>query len=507
MKSSVLFRRFSQLFFFLLFIYILWSTTYPLRGGISPSAFFVCDPLLMISIAISERVFVSGILTGVLMLVLTFILGRFFCGWICPLGSMIDCAGSLKRTKKNEIRSPARKIRMVKFAVLLIGFVLAVVGVQVFWLLDPIVIMGRFVSLNFIPLTTIFINNIFVSLIQRFELYGAFYDVYRSLKMGILGVSVHFFAHSWFIAVFMMLILASTFIKKRLWCRMICPLGALYALVARFALLRRVVQGTCVHCHHCQDICRMDAIHEDTNYDAGECILCMDCVVVCPPHGTTFTWAAREQHARSGLNEKGAISRRHFLAVLGASILTLVAAAVVGKRTQASVANVIRPPGSLKEPAFLNRCVRCGNCMKVCPTNGLQPVLLETGFSGLWTPRLVPEIGYCEYNCNLCGTVCPTGAIANVPLERKKKMRLGRAEIDRTRCVAWAANMQCLVCEEHCPIPDKAIKTVAGEVNGRIVLKPVVDAALCIGCGICQSVCPARPERAIVVNPAFSDRL
>ncbi len=143
--------------------------------------------------------------------------------------------------------------------------------------------------------------------------------------------------------------------------------------------------------------------------------------------------------------------------------------------------------------------------MKVCVTNGLQPTLLEAGVQGLWTPQLVPEIGYCEYNCNLCGQACPTQAIAQLPLEKKKIVKLGRAEIDKTKCLAWAKHEECLVCEEHCPIPDKAIKVFEDNVDGAVVLKPVVDNDLCIGCGICQSTCPARPDRAIVVNPRYGD--
>ena len=163
---------------------------------------------------------------------------------------------------------------------------------------------------------------------------------------------------------------------------------------------------------------------------------------------------------------------------------------------------VIRPPGSIPEEKFVNACVRCGNCMKVCITNGLQPVMMDSGIAGVWTPHLVPEIGYCEYECTLCGEVCPTQAIRQLTVAQKEKARLGVAVIDHKTCIAWDGNDECIVCEEHCPVSDKAIKVREEIVNGKKIFRPTVDVDLCIGCGICQNKCPVRPVRAIRVNPA-----
>ncbi len=508
MKKIIFFRRLSQWVFFLFFITVLWSTTYPLHGFIPSAVLFVFDPLIMLSLVLGERIFLSGIFAGLLMLAMTLILGRFFCGWLCPLGTLIDVAGALRPRWPRRRRKAGRWVPLVKYVLLCVGGTLAMNGVQIFWVLDPIVIMGRFISLNMIPAVTMFINSAFVGIIQRFELYGMVNDIYRTLRMGILGVDGYFPPHAGLIGVGVLVIVGMSFITRRLWCRMLCPLGALYALVARFCLLRHVIEETCDHCCQCIDVCRMDAIHADASYDAGECIMCMDCVAICPPQATAFKWnVPTPTKEKTIANQRGAITRRHFLVVLGTSIIAAVVAAVAGRRPANLPMNVIRPPGSLNERAFLDRCVRCGNCMKVCVTNGLQPCWLETGIAGLWTPQLVPEVGYCEYNCRLCGTVCPTGAIADLPLPEKQRTRLGRAEIDRSLCVAWATKTKCLVCEEHCPVAEKAIKTVGEEVNGEVIFKPVVETDLCIGCGICQNVCPAQPERAIIVNPAFADRL
>lgn len=142
--------------------------------------------------------------------------------------------------------------------------------------------------------------------------------------------------------------------------------------------------------------------------------------------------------------------------------------------------------------------------MKVCPTNGLQPAFFESGLEGLWTPILYPRLGYCEYLCTLCGQVCPTGAIRRLPLEEKKKIKIGIAVISKDRCLPYALSVPCIVCEEVCPVSKKAIKLETVRIrNGKgdeLVLKrPVVDTELCVGCGMCENKCPARERPAIEV--------
>jgi MauM/NapG family ferredoxin protein len=242
----------------------------------------------------------------------------------------------------------------------------------------------------------------------------------------------------------------------------------------------------------------MGAIREDLSTSPGECIVCLKCVYTCPQNKTRFTFRA-EPRVSAGA---GGITRRQFL------LFALFSAASAGTAEAAGVKrrqSVIRPPAALAEKDFLQRCIRCGNCMKVCITNGLQPVMFQSGLSGIWTPQLVPEIGYCEYRCTLCGNVCPTGAIPRLTEAEKKKTRLGLALIDRKVCLPWKENKECLVCEEHCPVSKKAIRFREYREKGKLIKKPHVDPRLCIGCAICQTKCPTRPRRAIIVYPVKVD--
>jgi ferredoxin len=149
--------------------------------------------------------------------------------------------------------------------------------------------------------------------------------------------------------------------------------------------------------------------------------------------------------------------------------------------------------------------------MQACPTHALQPAVFQAGLEGLWTPVLVPASGYCEYECNRCTQVCPTRALARLTLEEKKSFKIGTAVIDRSACYTYADGYNCAVCEEHCPVPEKAIRFREVEVhNFRGRLKKVkqiyVVPDVCIGCGICESVCPRTDAPAIRVGAEEEQR-
>jgi MauM/NapG family ferredoxin protein len=494
MKKAVIARRACQFIFLSLFIYILWSTTYPLSGLLPPETFFKFNPLIMLVTSISERLILAGIVFSLVMLFLTLIFGRFFCGWVCPLGTMIDIAGYFNKERRQFTDAQNKDLRKPKFLILAAVIISGVFGLQIAWILDPVVISARFVSLNLIPTVTLLVNRSFEVLIKALGLYGWLYDLYRGLQTSFLEVKIRFFSHSIVIFLFFYAIIVAAVYLKRSWCRSLCPLGAFYSLFARTAFLKRKVEK-CTRCMKCKSDCRMGAIKDGLDYVQGECVLCMDCVYDCPQHSTSFVFGYKKKEEKIDEIEKrpaSGISRRDFLALAFFSLFPFKDKSPVRQK-------VIRPPAALNEKEFLNRCLRCGNCMKVCITNGLQPAFLQTGLSGIWTPQLVPEIGYCEYRCTLCGNVCPTGAIPKLSVKEKMRTRLGLAKIDRKLCIPWKKKKNCIVCEEHCPVYDKAIKLKKVKIGDKIVLRPYINQNLCTGCGICQTKCPVRPKRAIKV--------
>lgn len=504
MKRMALARRLSQGFFLLTFIYILWSTTYPLTGILPPDLFFKADPLIIIMTSVSERLILPGISFSLYMIALTLLVGRFFCGWVCPLGTAIDITGALNKKRRAPGDKQNAILRKVKFYILGIFFVFAILGKQVAWIFDPLVIAARFISLNLIPALTLTINSFFMALIKYMNIDGYARDLYHSLKPTILGVKVAYFAHSLAILLFFAAVCVTAVAIRRFWCRALCPLGALYGLLGRFAPLKRTL-GECLSCGKCKSACRTGAIKDDASYVQGECILCMDCIYDCPSHITHFKFAkfqrsAQKTPAPREINQPK-MSRKNFLFALSSSTLLLGAKFKPGYDRGNPV--IMRPPAALEEKDFVNRCIRCGNCMKVCITNGLHPVMLQAGIEGIWTPQLLPEIGYCEYHCTLCGRTCPTGAIPALKQEQKLKVKLGVAQIDRSICLPWAAGKECIVCQEHCPVSEKAIKL---DTYSGGPARPYIDADLCVGCGICQHKCPVRPARAVRVSPKNAER-
>jgi ferredoxin len=212
------------------------------------------------------------------------------------------------------------------------------------------------------------------------------------------------------------------------------------------------------------------------------------------------------QPTRLDLSRRGVILG----GVAGLGTALLVRSSALGEGRTFSP-TLVRPPCSLPEDDFLSRCIRCGECMKVCPTNAVQPALGEGGIAGLWTPVLNMRLGYCEYECDLCAQVCPTQAIRKMTLKEKQQVKIGLAFFDKNRCLPYAFARTCIVCEEHCPTPKKAIwfqevQVMTPDGTLTTVKQPRIDPSLCTGCGICENKCPIADRRGVYVTSVGESR-
>lgn len=556
-KQMVLARRTCQALSVLLLCHIIWSTRYPLTGFINPAFYFYMDPFAMIITSVAERVLLTGLISAAVMLLLAYAIGRVFCGWICPLGALLDllswAASPVRRIlfrKKQREPEPSR-LRLGKYAILLAFFLCALTGMQTAWVLDPITIFVRTFSFNVHP----FVNGAVDSALNGVlgatgypEWLETFYDW---LRERFLGVSIPDFSHTGVILGVFAAIALLSLVRRRLWCRYLCPLGATLALPARFSPFRRSADRCTTNCGICKNTCRMNAIRGDNSYIPDECILCLDCLVDCPGgkseflfrkngvrvnlpfpekdslaqsklEAITIAFSAEPGHASGDnyrlcpgvrvnrIHENGFFSDKKPVLTRSQFITSAIGAIVIasGPLLSASrhsparpgTASRLRPPGALPEDEFIRRCIRCGNCMKVCPTNLLQPSAISGRPSAAWSPVLDTRCGYCEYGCNLCGRVCPTDAIRKLTVRQKQKFQIGIAEFNKKICIPYARGENCIVCEEHCPVPDKAIRVKEAIVKGKRVKQPYIISQLCIGCAICELKCPVEPDKGIIVK-------
>lgn len=504
-------RRTSQIFFLALFVFLLTRASYPLNEAYPIDIFPRLSPFLALAASIASRSLLTVFWPALIVIAGTLFLGRVFCGWICPMGTTLDVADKVFSRTKNPISDQKPNHRRWKFG-LLVGVLLgSVFGLQMAGWFDPLSLVTRTYAFVFQPYVNFLAEGLLDFLFRVPGMESVLSPVEGFVRDGILSFQQLLFAnHVLFLLIFLGVAALGT-LHRRFWCRSLCPLGAVFAIAGRYPLLRRRVSDKCTGCLKCQRSCMTDAIvDKGKKIVRGECVYCFTCESVCPEKAISFGFTSRVPQRVSG----SILSRRAFVttAVAGAAVVPMIK---LNFPRAGLYPWVIRPPGVQDENAFLEKCVRCGECMKICLKNALHPTLLEGGLEALWTPRLVPRVGYCEYNCTLCGHACPTGAIPKLGLEEKHHVKMGLSHFDKSRCIPWVAyqtwnekglwtkEFNCAVCEEHCPTPKKAIRfsdvTLQTPEGPRTIRRPVVVEEECIGCGICEYVCPLTGPAAVRV--------
>lgn len=507
-------RQIVQLLFLSLFLFLLLETIYPLESILPPDAYLRFDPLAALGTSLSARsIVLASVLPALTLVILTLFLGRFFCNWVCPLGTTLDITDrvffqKIARWKLGQFPS---HLRNLKYYILAAFCISALLGLQLMWLLDPLSIVTRSYVLTLYSYSNFIADSSFDGLSRVKGVNAVSESIYPFFEKYLTSPENPVWQmHLPFFAVFAGIVFLGIY-SRRFWCRGLCPLGALLGFLSKFRILRRVVSDECIECAKCRRECKMRAISDDMRGTLDqECVECMGCVEICPTHAVSFKFQSPlslfSPNKKSRLKtEQLNLSRRGFIkaTVAGVAAVPLLSLNYGERKINE---NVIRPPGALTEEEFLDKCIRCGECMKICPTNGLQPTFLEADLQGIWTPILVPNVGYCEYVCTACTQVCPTDdAIVPLTEEEKKQIKIGTAYIDRSRCIPWSEYQNCLVCEEVCPIPTKAIKfkNVIYKMYNNDLRKlklPIVLKDKCIGCGICENKCPVTPKAAIKVT-------
>ncbi|MBL7222449.1 MAG: 4Fe-4S dicluster domain-containing protein [Candidatus Brocadiae bacterium] len=255
-----------------------------------------------------------------------------------------------------------------------------------------------------------------------------------ALFTGFVGAAREPFGVAWLVGAGLPVVLLLGLLVPNLWCARLCPLGATQDLLAA---LKRLVW-------------RRDAAPSAT---------------------------------------RRALARRSVLAMgMGA-----VCGAGLVRRARAAA---IRPPGAVDEARFTGLCIRCGNCMRACPSEILHPDVGDHGVASFLTPVARFDHKHCVADCTACTHVCPSGAIRPVAPEQKATVFMGIARVDAELCVL-SQDMDCAACVQACPYG--AVEPKFDE--DTYVSSIAIDASTCTGCGACEVACYTTPKKAIVVTP------
>lgn len=409
------------------------------------------------------------------LLLFAFLFGRFYCAVLCPLGILQDITGSILPEKIKRKNAGAGNYPKLRYALAVIAFGTLIGGsAAVFSLIDPYSNFGRMVTGLLTPLL--------ITLYNIPAPYGTFPQIINDTAWTVFGAGLPF------------VILTGLVVwKRRIFCTAVCPVGTLFGLCAKKGIFRLAVNPEkCISCMRCMNVCPAGCIDikNGKNIDNERCVRCMNCMAFCPAGAIGFTAGKKENTVPPGTP-----GRRNFIkgGILAAAALGFGRMLKIAGRTGEAEtgASLVCPPGAGSPERFLSKCTNCNLCITGCLGHVLRPAT-----PGKRAVHLDFHQGVCEFSCNKCTEMCPTGALRPMGLREKQRWRIGLADLDLPKCITVTDGTDCGACAEVCPT---AALYMVQEPDGRRL--PHFKPDLCIGCGSCEHACPVRPVRAVIVHP------
>ena len=430
----------------------------------------------------------------VILLVLSLVFGRVYCSFICPMGVYQDVVAwlSKKFTKKKKYTF-SKAMTVLRWTVLAATVIAFIFGFNfLVGLLDPYGAYGRIVTHIFRP-AYLAGNNLLEYIFSSF-------DNYTFYKVGIysLGLLSTLIALATLVGIGLL-----AWRNGRTWCNTICPVGTLLGFISRYSLFRlEFDDDKCNSCGLCAMKCKASCINsKDKKIDYSRCVTCFNCIEACNRSAMKYApYKWKKTVTNVPENKTVDESKRRFLsatvvtAVAATSLMGQKVASITGKRALKRNLPIV-PPGGLNVENLQEKCISCHLCVSKCPSHVIKPAFTEYGLGGMMQPRLYFDHGFCNYDCTVCSDVCPSKALRPLTVEQKHQTQVGQVHFIRHNCIVFTDETNCGACSEHCPtqavhmVPYKGVLTI-----------PETDVSICVGCGGCEYVCPAKPYKAIYVE-------